>query len=192
MIYVEHFLCPECGHKNTVEWGEASASPTEIDCVRCRRDVAAAIIFDDGREPSTNCSCTPINLSAHVEGARFSVTKFGGPTSGAGTPDLNDLKAKCIKMLRDNVDAFISEHYDPPAQQALMALMMEAMITSNTTRLTYAAQAIAWVKTIIALFYPLREQILSATSAAEVLAVAFDPATAPPDPMVTIQQAMAL
>jgi hypothetical protein len=192
MIYVEYFLCPECGQKNTVEWSDASASPTEIDCVRCRRDVPAAIFFEDGREPSTNCTCSPLNLDAHVEGARFSITKFNGPTSGLGVPDLAEVKAQRIKMVRDDLDAFVATHYDTPAQQALMALMVEALATGNTARLVYASQAISWVKGVITLFYPLRDQILSATTAAEVLAVSFDAMATPPDPMVTIEHALSL
>lgn len=192
MIFTEHFQCPECGQSNRVDWDEADSSPREVDCLRCRRDVPAALFFDDGREPSTNCTCSPLNFDAHIEGARFSITKFNGPTSGIGVPDLADVKAQRIKLVRDDLDAFVATHYDTPAQQALMALMVEALATGNTPRLVYVSQAISWVKGVIALFYPLRDQILSATTAIEVLAVSFDAMATPPDPMVTIEHALSL
>lgn len=190
-MFIEHFACPNCGFGNRVEWSDGETT-RDVDCVNCRRDVPAAAVSDDGREPYTFCTCNPLNLDAHVEGARFTAVKFGGPASGIGVPDLTGVKAQHIKALRDAVDAFIASHYDPPAQQALMALMMEASITGNTTRLAYASQAIGWVKSVIAMFYPLRDQVLAASTAAEVLAVSFDAMATPSDPMVTIEQAMAL
>ena len=190
-LFTEHFLCPECGQSNRIDWHPSDVSPRDVDCIRCRRDVSAAIPAE-GQEPSSNCTCTPQNLDAHVEGARFSVTKFNGPASGLGVPDLATLKAYRIKDLRDTVDAFIASHYDTSSQQALMALMMEASILANLPRLSYTSQAITWVKSIITMFYPLRDQVLAATTAQDVLAVAFDPALTPSDPGVTIEHAMSL
>lgn len=186
-LFTEHFLCPECGQSNRVEWDPSDVSPRDVDCIRCRRDVPAATLAE-----ASNCSCTPLNLDAHVEGARFSVTKFNGPASGLGVPDLATLKAHRIKDLRDDINAFIASHYDNSAQQALMALMMEASILGNPIRLAYTAQAITWVKSIISMFYPLRDQVLAATTAPAVLAISFDVGLTPSDPGVTIEHAMSL
>lgn len=197
VVLREWFTCPGCGHANCVEWSGSDAEQV-IDCVRCRRSVLPINVFDEdgnllGEEQNPACKCSPQKVEAHFEGERFVVVKFGGSISpDAVVVGLEAIKAAHTTTVNKQVSDFILAHYGHTQQMTLNALLSKATLTQNAELARYVGTALAWVESVIKLYYPLRDAIQAATTPEAVMAVAFNPATAPPDPAVTIESALLL
>ena len=205
LFFKEWFQCPECAHRNNIEWG-GTDTQMMIDCVSCRRSVDVDRVFDeDGNllfeadgttpqsTPSAMCTCTPKVNAPHFEGARFLCVKYAGSVvpnmTGGG---LTALKVVRTQQVNGQVSAFIQAAYGRNQQMSLNALLTKGALTQNMPLAAYVSQALAWVEAVIKLYYPLRDAILAATTPEDVMAVTFDGGLAPPDPVVTIEHALTL